>query len=151
MAKELVTSNDSTRHLETCLNRWNSYKDVAITKLKWIVIHFPDIGTEGGTFDWNYLKEIFNFESSKGKNNNETSDKNNSYKGSDPTTNPNSSDNIDDEENVCSKIKLTCELGDFSEYKSLIISSRQKPKITLEFKNKTTTIGIDSINMLETS
>ena len=31
--KELVTSNDTTRHLEICLNRWNTYDDVAVTKL----------------------------------------------------------------------------------------------------------------------
>ena len=29
--KELVTSNDTTRHLETCLNLWNSCDDVAVT------------------------------------------------------------------------------------------------------------------------
>ena len=76
--KELVTSNDTTRHFETYFNHWNSYDDVVITKLKWILIHFSGIGTKDETFDWDNRTEISEAESSKIKSNNKSAENNNS-------------------------------------------------------------------------
>ena len=85
------------------------------------------------------------------ENNNSENNNERNSNDSEQNNNYNSSNNADDEKNVLSEIKLTCKLGDLSEYKSLLMaSSRNKPNITLELKNKTT-ISIKSINMPETN
>ena len=111
---------------------------------------FSDIGTEGGIFDWNYTNEIANAESSKRKHNNESSDNNNSDNGFDPTNKPTLSNNADGGDNALCVIKLTCDWVISVSTRVLMTSSKQKPKITLELKNKTT-ISIKSINMPETN
>ena len=60
------------------------------------------------------------------------------------------SNNTNGGDDMLHVIKLTCKLGDISEYESLMTGSRKQPKNILEFKNKTT-ISIDSIDMLETN
>ena len=125
--------------------------------MQWIIIHFNGIGTKSGTFDWDYITEISQAASSKSKNANKSAENNNgennnetNNNGLEQNNNPDSSNNADDGENMLCVIKLTCELGDLSEYKSLMTSLSNKPNITLEFKNKTT-IRIYPINMTETN
>ena len=107
------------------------------------IINFSGVGINGETFDLDYINEISAAESSKSNNknkseNNSESEDNSKPVSSDstPNSNPNSSNSTDCESNLMDQIKLTCELGDLSEYKSLMTSSRNKPNITLEFKNK---------------
>ena len=104
------------------------------------MIYFYDFGTKGGTFDWNYIDNISKIESSKRTNENKNSDSKSTDNESNSNENTNSSNKTNDGDDIIRVIKFTCELNDISEYKKLMTRSRQKPKITLDFKNKTTLV-----------
>ena len=111
---------------------------------------------DGGTFDWDYINAISASKSSKSNKNkieeNSKNEKDSKSDCSDSTqkVNLDSSKSTACESILRGEIRLSCELGDLSEYKRLMRNSRNKPIITLEFKNKLR-ISNDSNNMAETT